>query len=146
MEGNAVMWRRRPSERTGDHHRRIVLARDLAAAGLWDGLPPASRAAAEREVAGGGYPFGSDYIQDSYIEFHADGEDLAEGEVEDFLKSLGHGLERYGLTLNVTSPSIGNDSFDVDNYVVNINGIRCVILRALKKHLIMPGTWQRSGR
>ncbi|MFG2045364.1 hypothetical protein [Dactylosporangium sp. NPDC048998] len=61
------------------------------------------------------------------MDFHADGEDLAEGGVEDLLREMAPALRQFGVTLRVRTVS-GND--DEGDYVVDINGRRCPVLGA----------------
>jgi hypothetical protein len=107
-------------------HRWVVLARELAAAGLWDHAPPGLRAAEQARIADGGYPFASDVVEE--ICFFADGEALAEGGVERFLAELAPALRQHGLQLQVRAVQdpyrAGDPNLD---YVVEINGIRCTI-------------------
>jgi hypothetical protein len=75
-------------------------------------------------VAAGGYPFTCAVLDD--VTFFADGEDLAEGGVEDLLRQMAPALRRCGVELRVRTIS-GNDSGE---YVVDINGRRCLVLAA----------------
>ncbi|WP_042416616.1 hypothetical protein [Streptacidiphilus anmyonensis] len=111
---------------TGDERHR-VLAKALARYGLWDHLPAGARAAAEAEVADGGYPLRFDLLH-GQVEFFADGEELAEGGVVRFLRSIAPALARYGLTLHAQAapPADGDHP---DDYVVAVNGVRCTVLR-----------------
>jgi hypothetical protein len=114
-------------------HRWVVLARELAAAGLWDHAPPGLRAAEQARIADGGYPFASDVVEE--ICFFADGEALAEGGVERFLAELAPALRQHGLRLQVRAVQdpyrAGDPNLD---HVVEINGIRCIIWE--------PGEWE----
>jgi|UniRef100_A0AAU3I960 hypothetical protein len=91
--------------------------------GLWDHLSAELRESAMTEVATGCYPldFGLLFEQ---VEFFADGEELAEGGVDRFLRKLAPALVRYGVALEVETVR------DADDYTVSINGIRCVVLRS----------------
>jgi hypothetical protein len=106
--------------------RSVVLARELAEAGLWDHAPPGVRAAEQARIAEGGYPFASDAVEASM--FIADGEDLAEGGVERFLAKLAPALPQYGVKLQVRTVQDPYRADDPDlDYVVEINGIRCTV-------------------
>ncbi|MCD0482749.1 hypothetical protein LO771_10150 [Streptacidiphilus sp. ASG 303] len=105
----------------GDERHR-VMAEALNRYGLWDHLSAELRESAMTEVATGCYPLHFDLLFEQ-IEFFADGEELAEGGVEKFLRALAPALVRYGVVLEVeTAP-------DVDDYTVSINGIDCMVLR-----------------
>ncbi|MGI5170343.1 hypothetical protein ACQEU3_38925 [Spirillospora sp. CA-253888] len=60
------------------------------------------------------------------VEFNADGEELAEGGVQDWLAEIAPGLERHGLTLDMR---VLADPYQAegDDYVLEINGHRCPI-------------------
>lgn len=98
------------------------MAEALNRYGLWDHLPAELRESAMTEVATGCYPLNFELLFEQ-IEFHADGEELAEGGVEEFLRALAPALVRYGVTLEVETVP------DADDYMVSINGIRCVVWR-----------------
>ncbi|MEV0129240.1 hypothetical protein AB0H83_12385 [Dactylosporangium sp. NPDC050688] len=91
--------------------------------GFWRDLPPAAARDQQREVAAGGYPFTCAVLDD--VMFDADGEELAEGSVEDLLREMAPALRRLGVTLRVRTVSA-----DEDSYVVDINGRRCLVLDA----------------
>jgi hypothetical protein len=97
-----------------------ALAGRLRESGLWSEQPAAVREQNLRAVAGGGYPFGLPGCEE--FEFFADGEDLAEGGVEEFLETLRGPLMRFGINLEVSSVADG------PGYPVMINGRRCVVL------------------
>jgi hypothetical protein len=101
-----------------------ALAHKLAEVGFWSGLPPAQAQRQQCEVAAGGYPFTCAVLDD--VTFFADGEDLAEGDVENLLREMAPALRRFGLELRVHTVS-GNDSGE---YVVDINGRRRRVLDA----------------
>jgi hypothetical protein len=105
----------------GDERHR-VMAEALNHYGLWDHLSAELRESAMTEVATGCYPLHFDLLFEQ-IEFFADGEELAEGGVERFLRALAPALVRYGVVLEVETVP------DVDDYIVSINGIRCMVLR-----------------
>ncbi|MFF3920646.1 hypothetical protein ACFYZB_46130 [Streptomyces sp. NPDC001852] len=106
----------------GDERHR-VMAEALNRYGLWDHLSSVElRESAMTEVATGCYPLHFDLLFEQ-IEFFADGEELAEGGVERFLRALAPALVRYGVVLEVETVP------DVDDYIVSINGIRCMVLR-----------------
>ncbi|MFB7289794.1 hypothetical protein [Actinacidiphila glaucinigra] len=105
----------------GDERHR-VLAEALNRYGLWDHLSAELRETATAEVATGCHPLHSDFLFEQ-VRFHADGEELAEGGVERFLRGLAPALMRYGVVLEVETVRFADD------YVVSINGIRCVVWR-----------------
>ncbi|GAA1542056.1 hypothetical protein GCM10009827_071930 [Dactylosporangium maewongense] len=78
-----------------------------------------------REVAAGGYPFNCAVLDD--VTFRADGEDLAEGGVEDLFGEMAPALRRFGVTLRIRTVC-GNG--DEEGYVLDINGCRFPVLDA----------------
>jgi hypothetical protein len=113
--------------KSGGRWSRLRLAHELAIAGLWAHLPSDAQQAAWRAVVAGGYPFDLDAL-DGFVMFLMDGEDLAEGGVEDFLMTMRAGLERHGISLDIDrNPSLDTPA-EEDSYVIGINGIKCVIL------------------
>ncbi|MFE2580110.1 hypothetical protein [Streptomyces sp. NPDC059378] len=116
----------RPRDSGGDpwrgDERHRVMAEALNRYGLWDHLSAELRESAMTEVATGCYPLHFEFLLEQ-IEFFADGEELAEGGVERFLRALAPALARYGVVLEVETIR------DADDYTVSINGIRCVVLR-----------------
>lgn len=102
--------------------RADELAEGLLATSLWNELAPAERSAAAAAVGNGGYPF---TVADVPVLYDADGEDLAEGEVEEFLTTLAPAMRAAGveLTVSTAEPLDGED----DSYAVLINGTRCLI-------------------
>jgi hypothetical protein len=106
---------------------RPALARELADAGLWAHLPSDVQEAERRAIAAGGYPFASGNL-DGFVMFPMDGEDLAEGGVEDFLITMRPGLERYGIPLEIDSNPSPDGPAEEDSYIIGINGIKCIIL------------------
>jgi hypothetical protein len=101
-----------------ERHRR--LAGELARFGLWDHLPDPQRSAAIAETEMGYMPFHTDYIEDQ-LEFSVDGEDLAEGGVEDFLAELAPALQRYGVPLQVETIEVPYRPPGVRDYIIAIN-------------------------
>jgi hypothetical protein len=120
-----LFWARRRPDGAGRDRRWSELARTLADLGFWRDQPPAAAEAQQREVAAGWYPFTCAVLDD--VDFHADGEELAEGEVEGLLREMAPALRRFGVTLRVRTVSENNDD---DGYVVEINGRRCLVLGA----------------
>ncbi|MGW2822421.1 hypothetical protein ACWC24_15635 [Streptomyces sp. NPDC001443] len=104
----------------GDERHR-VMAEALNRYGLWDHLPAELRESAMAEVATGCYPLQWDHLLDR-IAFFSDGEEMAEGGVDRFLRTLAPALLRYGVALEVETIR------DAEDYTVSINGIRCVVL------------------
>jgi hypothetical protein len=119
-QGMTVRRRRPAAERDP---RWSELAQTLVDVGFWRDQPPATAQAQRCEVAAGGYPFICAVLDD--VDFDADGEDLAEGKVEDLLRRMAPALRRFGVTLRVDT--VSNDD---DGYIVEINGRRCVVLEA----------------
>jgi hypothetical protein len=103
-----------------------ILAGELAAARLWDHLPATAREFAQSRTAAGAYPLGSDDLA-GQVEFFADGEELAEGGVQDFLKEITPGLTRWGLTLDVQVTSDPYEAGADIDYVLDINGVQCTV-------------------
>lgn len=101
------------------------LAAALDATDLWRDFDDDTRKAARRQVAGGEYPFNLDLL-DSCVLF-ADGEDLAEGGVEEFLNELGPIVAREGVQLQVRRLIDPYGEMQADRYVVEINGEPCLI-------------------
>jgi hypothetical protein len=97
-----------------------VLAGTFSEFGLWSEQPAAVREQNLQTVAAGGYPFGLPGCEE--FEFFADGEELAEGGVEEFLGMLRYPLMRYGVNLAVSRIDDGL------RYMVTISGRRCVVL------------------
>ncbi|MPY31298.1 hypothetical protein FNH09_08290 [Streptomyces adustus] len=104
----------------GERHR--VLAEALNHYGLWDHLPAEQRGSAMADVAAGSYPLRLGLLLEQIV-FWADGEELAEGGVEEFLRTLAPALARCGVVLEVETIR------DTDDYTVSINGTRYVVLR-----------------
>ncbi|MFI5912564.1 hypothetical protein [Dactylosporangium sp. NPDC051541] len=96
------------------------LASDLRQLGLWAHLPPAEADKHQRGVAGGEYPFGLE-LECCF----ADGENLAEQGVEEFLTDLAPALQRHGVALQVETVALPET--DGDEYAVAINGRRCLV-------------------
>jgi hypothetical protein len=99
------------------------LARTLADLGFWYGVPLVQMREQYRAVAAGGYPFACAVLAD--VAFDADGEELAEGHVEDLLAAMAPALRRFGVDLQVRTLSRTDD-----RYALDINGRRCVVLDA----------------
>ncbi|WP_432825009.1 hypothetical protein [Dactylosporangium sp. CA-092794] len=89
--------------------------------GHWSHLSAAAAGEQMRAVAGGEYPFMGDAFEG--LEFFADGEDLAEGGVEELLRAMAPALRRHGVELRVEVVRLPTS--DDDEYVLNINGRRC---------------------
>ncbi|KAB1982814.1 hypothetical protein [Streptomyces triticiradicis] len=106
----------------GDERHR-VMAEALDRYGLWDHLSAELRESERTEVATGCYPLNFELLHER-TEFFVDGEEMAEGGVDRFLRELAPALVRYGVVLEVETVR------DADDYTVLINGIRCVVLRS----------------
>jgi hypothetical protein len=104
--------------------RALANSRALAELGCWSHLSPTAAAECERSVAAGGYPFTAEVF--SGVDFMADGEELAEGGVEDLLQLMDPALRGHGVALRVEALHLPNSADD--EYMVDINGRRCVVL------------------
>ena len=100
------------------------LSRTLAESPCWSHLPPATAAECQGVVAAGGYPFTGDVFPG--VDFITDGEELAEGGVEDLLQLMDPALSDHGVALRVEVSRLAK-SID-DDYVLHINGRRCLVL------------------
>lgn len=96
----------------------------LAELGCWSHLSPMAAAECERSVTAGGYPFTAEVFPG--IDFMADGEELAEGGVEDLLQLMDPALRGHGVALRVKALQLPNSADD--EYMLDINGRRCVVL------------------
>lgn len=86
----------------------------LDAAGLWEHLSQEDRSRRKADVGAGGWP-----LDDLPNWWFADGEDLAEGGVEDWLRTMADALQTESVTL-VVETLHGPD--DASGYAVRING------------------------
>jgi hypothetical protein len=109
-----VRWR---SRQAGNISRQEGLTTALAAAGLWAGLPSRDGARLRGAVAAGASPV-TGLAERGW---QADGEDLAEGDVEDLLRSMTDALQRRGVSLAVESVRSPRDDGST-GYTVRING------------------------
>lgn len=114
--GPATTWQ-------GDERHR-ALAESLDRFGLWDHLGAEERAAARHDVATGCYPLDPEVLYDR-VQFHADGEAIAEGGVARFLADLEPGLSPLGL-----APVVATIVDGPGGYVVEIEGVRCTVVAA----------------
>jgi hypothetical protein len=94
------------------------LATQLDSLGLWRDLGEAKRNEARNAVAGGAHPWSTEIAPS--VQFVADGEDLAEEGLEDFLKEVAPAVMTLGVELEVTSEL--TDSGEDSRYAVTING------------------------
>jgi len=101
------------------------LAVALDASDLWRDVDDETRKAARTQVAHGEYLFNLDLL-DSYV-VSADGEDLAEGGVEEFLSELSPLVAREGVDLQVQRLLDPYADIPADRYVVEINEEPCLI-------------------
>jgi len=92
------------------------LLRSLQAAGLWRGVAPDRTAEIVR-----GLMSGRDVTWPSGGAWRADGEDLAEGDVEDWLRGMARPLADCGVHLTVSTGSSPRDGH-ADTYAVTVNG------------------------
>jgi hypothetical protein len=116
VHDGAVQWLARLGRRT---RRQEGLAEALAAAGFWADLPDQDAARLRGEVAAGASPVAGLHERG----WPADGEDLAEGDVEELLRSMTDALERCGAPLEVESVRRPLDE-DSSGYTIRINGRR----------------------
>ncbi len=109
-------------------HRWTELARTLRSLGMWRHLLEDEAVAAERMVAAGQYPFVSLGEEPGVRWFFVDGEEMAEGGVDRVLRDMAPGLRTCGIELRIDTV---NEPVKVDegDYVVAINGRRCVVWR-----------------
>jgi hypothetical protein len=111
-------------------HRWVELARTLRELGMWRDFAEEEAAAGERAVAVGAYPFGGKATVDEepgLRYFFVDGETMAEAGVKRVLAEFEPVLRAYGVELqveDVNRPPVGDTAGD---YVVAINGRRCVV-------------------
>lgn len=111
-------------------HRWAELARTLRELGMWRHVAEELAAAGERAVAEGAYPFGGKATLDEEPGrqyFFVDGETMAEGGVDRVLAELSPALRPYGVdpqVENLNRPIVSDGAGD---YVVAINGRRCVV-------------------
>ncbi|WP_433790695.1 hypothetical protein [Actinoplanes sp. CA-252034] len=114
--------------------RHADLARALRELGWWRHLSPDDAAAGERAVAEGSHPLGGRATLDEEPGtryFDVDGETMAEGGVTRVLREMAPALRPHGVDLHVELVSHPED------YVVAINGRRCVVLT--------PDDWDRRS-
>jgi hypothetical protein len=107
--------------------RWVELAQTLRELGMWRDLPETVAAEAERKVANGGFPFRLFDDQENVRWFFVDGENMAEYGVGSELQSLAPALRALGVELRIerlSPPAGGPDKVD---YVVGINGRRCIV-------------------
>ena len=92
----------------------------LAAAGLWKDLDDDQSAIVEQLAAGENVTWarGGAWL--------ADGEDLAEGEIEDLLMAMANPLRECGVLLEVETV-VGPHEAEADRYEVAINGVSYVL-------------------
>jgi hypothetical protein len=103
---------------SGEKLTGAELATQLDSLGLWRDLGEAERNEARNAVAGGAHPWSTEIAPS--VQFVADGEDLAEEGLEDFLKEVAPAVKTLGVDLEVTSEL--TDSREDSRYAVTING------------------------
>ena len=123
-----VRWR---SRHDGHISRQEELATALAAAGLWAGLPSRDGARLRGEVAQGASPV-TGLAERGW---RADGEDLAEGYVEELLRSMTDALRRCRVSLAVESVRSPHDDGS-SGYTLRLNG---ALLDLFDYHPAEPG-------
>jgi hypothetical protein len=94
---------------------RLALAERLDSLGLWRHLPDDVRTENRRLVAEGRHPWATTLASD--VEFFVDGEEMAEGGVEEFLDGLVVPLAELGIGLDIRR------SVEAETYTVTINGL-----------------------
>lgn len=105
------------------------LAKTLRRLGLWSHFAEEDAAAGERAVAEGAHPLGGRATLDEEPGlrlFDVDGETMAEGGVGRVLAEWAPALRRHGVEPQVELVSYP-DSVESGDYVVTINGRRCVV-------------------
>jgi hypothetical protein len=105
------------------------LAKTLRELGMWQHFSAADAAAGEEAVAQGAHPLGGRATLDEEPGerfFNVDGETMAEGGVGRVLAEWAPALHRYGVDPRVELVSYP-DSVESGDYVVTINGRRCVV-------------------
>ncbi|GAA3343974.1 hypothetical protein GCM10020358_45290 [Amorphoplanes nipponensis] len=109
--------------------RWAELARTLRALGLWQHLPADEAEAGERAVAEGAHPLGGKATLDEEPGLrlcYVDGETMAEGGVARVLAEWAPALRRHGVDPHIELVSYP-DSVEDGDYVITINGRRCVV-------------------
>lgn len=106
-----------------ERHRQLT--KELARFGLWDHLPEQQRLAAIADAEMGFAPLHTDHVD--LLQFFADGEDLAEGGVEDFLAELAPALERHGVSLDVAAIEVPYRPPGGRDYILLINERRSTV-------------------
>ena len=96
----------------------VELADRLDALGLWRDLDQSTRAAAHQAVAAGAHPWSTEISPT--VQFFADGEELAEDGVQDFLTEISPAIKALGVDLEVMS-ELRDEEAD-SQYIVTING------------------------
>lgn len=110
-------------------HLWAELARTLRALGLWQHLPAEEAAAGERAVAEGAHPLSGKATLDEepgLRYFYVDGETMSEAGVDRVLAEGAPVLRRHGVEPHIEMVS-WPDSVEDGDYVVTINGRRCVV-------------------
>ena len=113
-QDGTVRWRSRQGGHTNRHEG---LAAALEATGFWAGLPSRDGVRLRDEVAQGASPV-TGLAERGW---RADGEDLAEGDVEELLRSMIDALRHRGVSLTVESVRRPRDDRST-GYTLRING------------------------
>ncbi len=113
-QDGTVRWRSRQGGHTNRHEG---LAAALEATGFWAGLPSRDGVRLRDEVAQGASPVTGLAGRG----WRADGEDLAEGDVEELLRSMIDALRHRGVSLTVESVRRPRDDRST-GYTLRING------------------------
>ena len=97
------------------------LARRLDRAGLWRGLSDQTRQQSIDAVATGTHPWATEFSEE--VQFFADGEELAEGAVEGFLRQLAPRLGELGVEFTVrlvSAPESGTYSVAINDATIEL--------------------------
>jgi hypothetical protein len=116
-----------PTTSNGGTPSSAALADRMENLGLWRYLDVAERAAAHSLVAAGEHPWATEMAPS--VSFFADGENLAEDGVEEFLTEIAPALETLGVILEVSSET--PDQNPTGRYAVTINGHEVEIYNGL---------------
>ncbi|GIE79614.1 hypothetical protein Aph02nite_55640 [Actinoplanes philippinensis] len=106
------------------------LGRELRKLGMWRHLPAERAAEAEALVAEGGYPLRLSDGAQGVNWFFVDGEEMAEAGVPRELRDLMPALEAHGVAFHVDELAYPAGGVEDGDYVVSINGRRCVVWTA----------------
>jgi hypothetical protein len=112
-----------------DSARRAALGQKLMDLGVWQNCSPGEQRRQSEQVARGEWPLSLPVFED--VQFFADGEDLAEGAVEEVLSQMAPALRQHGVDLRVRT--LATPTSTHEPYVVEINQRQCLVWD--------PGDW-----